>query len=145
MNRLLYFKLSRIVLVLLWLALVLPLCSQNGRELDSLRFSKMISRDTAFLVKYLDSYLLYIHSNGLVEDRNDHLNNIAKGSIIYQNFQIKDARYIRKKDNLFGRGLIHVQGIYKGTEFSVSLRFSNIYKKTKGVWRLLYWQSTKIA
>jgi hypothetical protein len=145
MNRLLYFKLTRIVLLMLWLAFVLPLCSQNGRQLDSIRFSKMVVRDTNFLKENIDPSLFYMHSNGLIENKSDHIQNIIRQTIIYQKFEIQEAFYTRCNNHLLGRGLVKVVGVYKGSEFTISLRFSNEYKKTNGRWRLLYWQSTKIA
>lgn len=145
MNRLLYIKSTRIVLLMLWLAFVLPMCSQNGRQLDSIRFSKMVVRDTNFLKENIDPSLFYMHSNGLIENKTDHIQNIIRQTIIYQKFEIQDALYTRYNKHLLGRGLVKVVGVYNGSEFIVSLRFSNEYKKTKGRWRLLYWQSTKIA
>ncbi|MFY7862002.1 MAG: nuclear transport factor 2 family protein [Chitinophagales bacterium] len=137
--------LIRVILLFLSLAFTLPLCSQNGRVLDSVRFSKMVDRDTNFLKEKIDPNLFYIHSNGLIETKTDHIQNIIDQTIRYQKFEILEANYARYEDHLLGRGLVKVLGVYKGTEFTVFLRFSNEYKKTNGKWRLLYWQSTKVT
>lgn len=117
--------------------------SQNGRELDSMRFQRMISKDTNFLKQHIDDYLMYIHSNGLVEDKNMHIEAISQEKIVYENFVLIEADYLRKRDYLIGKGLVQVSGKFKGEPFHVQLRFSNIYKRSKGKWLFLYWQSTK--
>lgn len=120
--------------------------SQDNRfyALDSIRMVKMIERDSQFLTENIHPNLEYIHSNGLHETKTKHIQNIMQGIIRYDSFQFLNTQYIHRKDLLIGRGQLIVWGKYKSADFKVKLQFSNIYKRAKKRYLLLYWQSTKL-
>jgi hypothetical protein len=115
-----------------------------GRKLDSVRMSKMTLVDTLYLQKHLDSDLEYIHSLGTTENKSQHISNIVNKVICYDSFQFLRTNYKRKSDYLIGIGEVIVYGKYKSSPFTVKLHFTNIYRKSKRIYRLLYWQSTKM-
>jgi len=111
------------------------------------RFNLTVASDTAALRTYLHPALLYIHSNGLEETLQGHLDNVGRGKIDYQSFtplQSTEAR-IEGKTALVD-GLVAVAGLYDGYDFTVNLRYTAVYRKAKNQdqWQLLRWQSTKI-
>ena len=109
------------------------------------RFEAMSQRDTALLRTMLSGDLVYTHSNGLVETREQHLSNIAAGTIVYESM-VPESRTFR----LYGKsarvsGIVQVKGLYKGNSFQVRLRYLAFYVRNKGKWQLSAWQSLSLA
>jgi hypothetical protein len=92
----------------------------------------------------LSKDLVYTHSNGLVETREQHLANIAAGTIAYQSM-VPETREI----SLYGKsarvtGIVVVAGLYKGTPFNLRLRYLALYVRSRRGWQLSAWQSLKL-
>ncbi len=109
------------------------------------RFEAMIAADTAALRKMLHPDLLYIHSNGLEESADDLIASVAAGDIVYQSFEPQQPPRVQ----IFGEtalvdGLVRVRGRYRGDAFQVDLRYTSVYRKVKGSWWLIRWQSLKV-
>ncbi|TNE62285.1 MAG: nuclear transport factor 2 family protein [Bacteroidetes bacterium] len=137
--------------ILFYLAVfVVPLTAQSQAEqvlLDTelARFSAMVKRDTGTLNPYLHDQLYYLHSNGLTESKQEHLSAIASGKIVYQSMQRDSVVLVRR----FGRtalvnSQVAVNGLFQKKAFSILLRYTAVYRKQKGRWRLLNWQSTRV-
>lgn len=108
------------------------------------RFNAMTSADIAVLREVLHPDLLFIHSNGLEESADDMAASIASGTIVYQSFEPQQSPGVQ----VLGKtalvdGLVRVKGLYRGTEFAVDLRYTSVYRKVRGQWLLIRWQSTK--
>lgn len=107
------------------------------------RFRLMTERDTLHLPEYLSEELVYIHSNALTENAGEHVRAISNGKIIYQRMDRKQA-----KVRLYGRtaivnGEIQVSGLLNNTPFDVFMLYTAVYRKKKGNWQLINWQSTR--
>lgn len=114
-------------------------------DAESRRFALTIEGDTTALRSFLHRDLLYIHSNGLEESLQGHLNNIGGGKIDYQSFTPLQSTQARMEGKTaLVDGFVAVQGLYNGYPFTVNLRYSAVYRKARGNWQLLRWQSTKI-
>ena len=113
-------------------------------QLERQRFEAMEEKDLAFLDKVLADEVTYGHTNGLMEDRAAHLRNIASANIIYEKIEPleMDVRTYRKSAVI--NGLLRVRGKYKGTPFDLQLRYTDVYQKQKGKWKLVAWQSVKV-
>lgn len=117
-----------------------PLLKAHAQRLDA-----MVRRDTIDLASRLADELRYRHSNGLLEDKRLHIQNVGKGAIVYQRFTPLEAPQVMH----YGRtalisGVLRVEGLYQGTAFDVNLAFSAFYVKRKKRWLLAAWQSTKL-
>ena len=132
--------------------LIFPLSgfSQNKLEkkvlaFEDLRFEAMMNKDTQTLSAYLSEDLRYTHSNGLVETKADHLKNISSGKIVY-----KQISPLEQNIRLYGRktavinGVVEVDGELGGKSFLINLRYTDIYVRKKGKWKLAAWQSLKV-
>jgi ketosteroid isomerase-like protein len=109
------------------------------------RFNAMISADTTALREVLHPDLLFIHSNGLEESADGMVASVTSGTIVYQAFEPQQSPGVQ----VLGKtalvdGLVRVKGRYRGTEFTVDLRYTSVYRKVRGQWLLIRWQSTKI-
>ena len=109
------------------------------------RFAITVAGDTSTLRTYIHPDLLYIHSQGLEEDIDRHLLNVGGGKIDYQSFKPLQPVEVKMKGDLaLVDGLVAVKGLYDKYEFTVNLRYTAVYQKSKERWQLLRWQSTKI-
>lgn len=113
-------------------------------ELEHRRFEAMTKKDSNFLQNVLDNELTYIHSNGLVETKTQHIDNILSGTIVYK-FMRPDELLVRVyKKSAVVTGVVFVNGMFKGKEFDICLRFTDVYVKRKGKWKLAAWQSLRV-
>lgn len=125
-------------------------CGQSGATLDVLdaeaqRFEAMIRKDTARLKDFLKDDLVYIHSNALTETKTDHLNAIGSGKIVYKTMERTAGTQVRRQGKwAITNGIIHVTGILNNNPFDVQMRYTAVYRKQQGKWRLASWQSTRI-
>ncbi len=120
-------------------------CDLNVFKSEDERFQLMVKADTLSLKKVLSDDLIYIHSNALVESKMEHISNIGSGNIQYKNIQIEQASYKKFKKLVLTTGVIQVTGVFKKADFQVKLRYTAVYTKQNGLWKLLRWQSVKIT
>jgi hypothetical protein len=123
----------------------LKVYSQNAVfEPEIQRFKAMIDKDSFKLNQLIHTDLIYSHSNGLVENKTEHIHTILSGHIIYQqiiNEEFKIRSYGKWK---LTNGVIHVIGIIDKKAFDIKLRYSASYINVKRKWQLINWQSTKM-
>lgn len=114
-------------------------------ETEQQRFEAMVGKDTVQLRTMLDSDLHYLHSNGLQENKQQHLTAIATGTINYLAMLRKPNPIVRRYGKMaLVNGLVNVDGEIHGQAFSVLLRYTAVYRKKKRHWVLLNWQSTRV-
>ncbi len=106
----------------------------------------MTQKDTASLKNLLADDLVYIHSNGLTETKQAHLAAISTGEIVYQAMTREPNVQVRLySKTAITNGFVQVKVILKGgAPLEIRLRYSAVYRKQKGSWRLVNWQSTRI-
>jgi len=128
-------------------SIALSQSSQNHVVLqdEERRFAAMVRRDTTELSKWLSDDLVYRHSNGLLEDKRSHMRAIAAGVLHYERIE-RDSAYVQR----FGRlalvnGVVRVSGQLEQRPFAVRLAYLAAYRKSRGRWQLLRWQSTRLA
>lgn len=136
-------------LILLLLCSSAALLAQSKSEqgvltTETVRFEAMMRFDTAALRPMLAEDLLYIHSNALEEDKTAHLNAISSRKIVYADMQREQSKVYLYGKTALVTGILHVGGTYKDTPFDVRLRYTAVYRKKRGKWLLLHWQSTKL-
>jgi hypothetical protein len=136
-------------LLVMLLATQWPLFSQTKiqRHLESIeqqRFEAMTTKNVAFLQEVLAEDLTYTHSNGLFETKKVHIDNIQSGNLVYQSIKVESMSVRVYGKSAVITGIATVGGILKGKEFSLRLRYSDVYVKKKGKWRLVAWQSLKL-
>ncbi len=108
------------------------------------RFNAMIKKDTRALEGMIEEGLVYIHSNGLIQDKAAFIGTIEKGTMVYETITVKE-----RTPRIYGKtgvinGIVHVKGMLNGTPFDIDLRFTDVYTRKKG-WKMVSWQSLKIV
>lgn len=139
---------TKTTIITLWLLLPLIASAQatSSHVLtdESRRFAAMTARDTAALRRLLHKDLIYIHSNALTEDKSEHITAIAAGRLVYQKMEPRNTRVRRYGKTALTNGTLQVKGLLNGTPFELNLAYTAVYRKKRGIWQLLNWQSTRI-
>lgn len=113
-------------------------------DTETLRFELMTKGDTLALSRLLADDLVYIHSNGLTESKPQHLQAMAAGRLKYSTMQREEAKVRLYGKMALNNGIVHAVGVLNNTPFDIRLRYTAVYQKQHGQWRLLNWQSTRI-
>ena len=125
----------------------ISLQSQNQKEaisrIETKRYEAMTTKDTNYLKFILADDLVYTHSNGLVESKSEFIQSIIDGKIVYGKIGIKEQKVRCYDRTAIINGVLHVEGSLNGKEFSIDLRYTNVYIKNTD-WKLVTWQSLKI-
>ena len=112
--------------------------------LERQRFEAMTTKNIALLQEMLSDDLTYLHSNGLLENKQQHLNNISTGYLTYSTLQPETMAVRVHGRSAIGNGIVHVTGIVNGKPFDIRLRYTDVYIKKKRKWRLAAWQSLRL-
>ena len=135
-----------------WLILFVMLLAPLGTVLaqeqavfaaEAARFRAQVEKDALALETLLDDDLYYLHSNGLIENKQDFITSVSGGKIVYSQMRASDhsIRLYGKTAVLYG--LLMVGGEYQGEPFNIGLYYTSVYRKKRGKWLLVNWQSTK--
>lgn len=119
-------------------------CDQKILDAELRRFEAMTRRDTVALHQLLTDDLVYLHSNALLENKQEHLGAIATGKLVYQTMTRTQAAVRRYGRTAIVNGNVRVAGILNGNAFEVRLAYSAVYRKQGRRWRLANWQSTRL-
>jgi Domain of unknown function (DUF4440) len=137
----------RLLTVLFFLMVCTTAAAQQAADkllaLQQQRFAAMMSKDTAYLRSCTAADIVYIHSNGLVQDKAAFISSVSSGSIEYQQMTNKEQQVRMYKQAAVINGIVHVAGIYNGKSFEMDLRYTDVYIKKSG-WKMVSWQSLKL-
>ncbi len=126
------------------LVILIPLntYAQSSVEQDVLSLSKrkfewMIHKQLDSLAMILDERLLYVHSNGWVESRNEVLDDIQSGKLTYQSVEIKSATArVYQKNTAIVNGSGKFQVMMNGNSLTIELSYTEVYIRERGKWWL---------
>ncbi|MCC6724328.1 MAG: nuclear transport factor 2 family protein [Saprospiraceae bacterium] len=108
------------------------------------RFTAMTTKDTSLLRNLLADDLTYLHSNGILENKAQHLANIGTGKMVYKTMEPSEMKVRINGRTAIVNGQVHVTGFLGEKPFDIQLRYTDVYFKQKGKWRLAAWQSLKL-
>ena len=111
---------------------------------ENRRFAAMTQADTAALSRLLHEDLIYIHSNALTESKAQHLAAIAAKRLVYQKMTPENVKVRRYGKTALTNGTVQVKGLLNDKPFELNLAYTAVYRKKRGIWRLLNWQSTRL-
>jgi len=112
--------------------------------LERQRFEAMTTKNLAFLRNVLADDLTYLHSNGLLENKEQHLANISSGKLVYSTMLPEEIKVRVQGKSAVVIGIVKVTGILNEKPFDIRLRYTDFYIKEKRKWRLTAWQSLRL-
>lgn len=114
------------------------------REVDDRRFAAMVRADTAELDRLLADDLTYTHSTGAVETKAQFLAAISAPTIRYRSIEPSERRVRVYGDAAVITGAAAVQVTSGGQDLALRMRFTAVYVRRAGAWKLAAWQSTRL-
>jgi ketosteroid isomerase-like protein len=108
------------------------------------RIAATIAADLAALEAMMTEDLTYTHSNAATESRAEFLGGLRSGKYRY-----KSAAFDERRVRLFGdaaaiTGTCRIQVVSDGRDVDVKLRFTELYARKNGSWKMALWQSTRV-
>ena len=106
----------------------------------------LINKDEKTLVQLLHADVSYGHSNGWVQNKNDIINDLKSGKLVYNKIENTSVMIVAINNNWATvRTNTNADGIINGTAFQLKLHVLQVWVKAKnGRWQLFARQSTKL-
>ena len=112
--------------------------------LEDQRIAAMTNGDVETLEKILADDLSYTHSTARVETKAEFIANITSARTKYQSIERDDVKVSQYGDTAVVTGLAKFHVNANGNDIKFQARFTDVYAKRDGVWRMVAWQSTKV-
>lgn len=139
----------RTALLLATLFILPSLAIADAREdvlaADARRFAAMVGGDLATLEGLLTEDLIYTHSNGLVETRAQLLESLRSGKLRYLAAERSGETVRLHGDTAIVTGQADLKVSAQERELTLTVRFTEVWVKSGGGWKLAAWQSTRIG
>ncbi len=104
----------------------------------------LLEKDEAVLKQVLHKDVNYGHSNGLIQTKNDVLNDFKSGKLVYNKIENNSAGIINiSKKWATVKTNTHAEGTVNGTAFKLTLHVMQVWMNTKKGWQLFARQSAK--
>lgn len=115
--------------------------TQQLLETETKRFQAQVQSDVAALKAAIADDALYIHANGVKQNKDEYLSDVAAGKVRWRSFELNEqtARILGEVGVTHGMMVINV-----GVDRRILVRTSGVYIKRGGHWQLLSWQSTPV-
>ena len=125
-----------IILLIGYLGVQAQSTEQAVLDLSKRKFGWMIRMRFDSLESILDDRLLFVHSNGWTENKQELINDIKSGKLRYQNIQISEAtaRMYQGTAIVNGKGKFNV--LLDGNTLDITLSYTEVYVLKDKKWLL---------
>ncbi len=111
---------------------------------EDARFAAMVAADAGDMRRWFADDLVYVHSTGQVESRDQLVESIASGRTRYVAVTPGERQVVPLgSDSAIVRGRGRFQVAAGGNALDLQIRYLAVYGKQDGVWRLRSWQSLR--
>lgn len=132
---------NTLIVCSLVIMLVQQLPAQSNEEvvlnLSRRKFSWLINQQSDSLKAILDDRVLYIHSNGWAQTRQEILDDMNSGKLIYKKIDVQDAKVRLYDKTAIVNGTGRFAGVREGHEFDMTLSYTEVYVLRKKKWMLV--------
>jgi ketosteroid isomerase-like protein len=112
--------------------------------LEDERCRAMVSADMAALDQLFSDKLVWTHSSTHVDSKVGLLGKIESGTSQYLSMRREDEKYVVSADAAVASGIVTQEVRLGGVERSLRSRYTNVWFREDGVWRVVAWQSTAV-
>lgn len=117
---------------------------QEVQEVNDRRFAAMVKADTAELGRLLADDLTYTHSTGAVETKEQFLAAISSQATRYRSIEPSEVRIRVYGETTVVTGKVAMQVSSRGQDLAFTARFTAVYARLGGAWKLVAWQTTRL-
>jgi hypothetical protein len=108
------------------------------------RWKATVDADVDTLGRMTTDDMTYTHSSARVDTKASFLDSLKSGRVDYQSI-VPEERTVRLYgDAAVVAGIAHVLVRAEGNDIDVRLRFTELYVKQDGQWRMALWHSTRV-
>src|SRR6185437_15596184 len=119
---------------------------QKLLAMEKMRFDALTSRDTTTLSRLLADDLIFMHTNGVIENKSSLLKSIATGSLIYL-FILPETSTATVDGNIgwvYGKANIRFKVASINMTIDQYISFINFYRYFRNQWLLVACQNAKV-
>jgi len=120
---------------------------QKLLAMEKMRSDALTSRDTTTLSKLLADDLIFIHTNGVIENKSSLLKSIATGSLVYL-FILPETSTATVEGNVgwvYGKANIRFKVASINMTIDQYISFINFYRLIHDQWQLVACQNAKVS
>jgi hypothetical protein len=130
-------------------AATLPAAAQSNvdavKALEKQRFEVSVKGDYAALDKLLADDLIYVHSNGNVDNEKTFLEGLTSGRSKYKSIEPLEMKARELNGLVFIDGRAKVQVESNGQTNDLLLTYLDVWAKRNGTWQMVHWHSARMA
>jgi ketosteroid isomerase-like protein len=115
------------------------------KQLERRRYELMVKKDLKALGELLADDMVYTHSSGVTENKEQFLAALASGKSVYYGVQPQETQVRFYGNTAILNGTANVDTQVNGQRTTLLLRFTDAYVKRNGKWQFVTWQSLRLA
>jgi ketosteroid isomerase-like protein len=112
------------------------------RTLNEESGEAQVKRDIAALDRMLADDFILTRANGVVANKAENLADVQSGDRSFASYTSDDVRVRLYGDAAVVTGRVTSTGTYKGQDFSGRFRYTKMFIKRDGQWRIVAWHAT---
>jgi len=110
---------------------------------DQQRHAALLASDTDTLDALFTDDVIYLHSSGVIDNKQFYLDNLKKGKTKYLHIDYQPAQYRVSNGFALIQGKVTMQLLIDGAEKVVSGLIISTWRFENNRWRMMSWQATK--
>lgn len=114
-------------------------------ELDRKRMTAMAEKDIPALQNLLCNGLIYTHSSARMDTKASLIGAMESGATVYTSVEPSDVVAQDLGGAVVLTGVAAISVTAHGAPNSFRVRFTDVWQNQGGTWRMVTWQSTKLA
>lgn len=118
--------------------------AEDVKAADDERIAAFISGNTAVLDKCFADEMVYIHSSGVVDNKQKVIDSFKSGDLKIRKFDREDVKVYQVGSTVILSAIGHVDLNMKGKDVQFDLRYSAVYAKRAGAWQLFHYQGARL-
>lgn len=115
---------------------------QDLIECDQQRHNALLKADTEVLDALFTDDLIYLHSTGVIDDKNAYLDGLRSSRTRYLQIAYQPAEYRMAEDFALILGKVDMQLLIGGVEKQVRALIISTWRIENERWRMMSWQAT---
>ncbi len=101
--------------------------------------------DTSFFEEYWADDYVAIHGDGKLSTKAQEIENFKSGAIKYESIEVREAKIRTYGDTVVAIWLGSVKATINGKPYSGDFRNTRVWVKQNGNWRIVVFQTTRVA
>lgn len=122
-----------------------PTLLQLANELEALRWNLILHGEARALAALLSDDLRFVHSTGLIDDKQSYLVSIETSTVVYHSADREIAFVVPLGDAaFFVNGTVKMTVTLRGTPRTLHSVFTVVWRREQDAWRLVLHQTTAL-